>query len=195
MGTVMHALNGLRQVIPSRTGGLSAYVKGQGKPLLLIHTINAAASAAEVRTIFDRMSLHRTVYAIDLPGYGASERSDRLYDPRLMTDAVLDLVSHIRSQHGPTAIDALAISIGNLHLQQTAVNGLDLNRPAAIEALTTVPLVIHGGSGVPTDKLAALAAGSRIAKFIIGTELRMEFGSALRYSLTRDLALFDRIAV
>lgn len=94
-----------------------------------------------------------------------------------------------------TAIDALAISIGNLHLQQTAVNGLDLNRPAAIEALTTVPLVIHGGSGVPTDKLAALAAGSRIAKFIIGTELRMEFGSALRYSLTRDFALFDRIAV
>ena len=31
--------------------------------------------------MFDLMSQHRTVYAIDLPGYGTSERSDRLYTP------------------------------------------------------------------------------------------------------------------
>ncbi len=41
--------------------------------------------------MFELMSQHRTVYAIDLPGYGTSERSDRLYTPRLMTDAILDL--------------------------------------------------------------------------------------------------------
>ena len=121
MGTAMHALKGVCQVIPSRTGGLSAYVTGKGKPLLLIHTINASASAAEVRTIFDCMSLHRTVYAIDLPGYGASERSDRLYNPRLMTDAILDLVLHIRIQHGPSAIDALAVSLSCEFLARAAV--------------------------------------------------------------------------
>ena len=94
-----------------------------------------------------------------------------------------------------TAIDAMAISIGNLHLQQTAGAGLDLNRLAAIEAVTTVPLVIHGGSGVPTAQRAALAVGSQIAKFNIGTELRIAFGSALRDSLSHDLAQFDRIAI
>lgn len=94
-----------------------------------------------------------------------------------------------------TAIDAMAISIGNLHLQQTAGGGLDLDRLAAIKAVTTVPLVIHGGSGVPTAQRAALAAGSRIAKFNIGTELRMTFGSALRDTLAQDLAQFDRIAI
>ena len=94
-----------------------------------------------------------------------------------------------------TAIDAMAISIGNLHLQQTAGIGLDLDRLAAIQAVTTVPLVIHGGSGVPTAQRAALAAGSRIAKFNIGTKLRMAFGAALRETLALDAAQFDRIAI
>jgi fructose-bisphosphate aldolase class II len=94
-----------------------------------------------------------------------------------------------------TAIDAMAMSIGNLHLQQTAGVGLDLKRLSAIKAVTTVPLVIHGGSGVPTAQRAALAAGSRIVKFNIGTELRIAFGSALRESLAHDLVQFDRIAI
>jgi fructose-bisphosphate aldolase class II len=89
----------------------------------------------------------------------------------------------------------MAISIGNLHLQQTAGVGLDLKRLSAIKAVTTVPLVIHGGSGVPTAQRAALAAGSRIVKFNIGTELRIAFGSALRESLAHDLVQFDRIAI
>jgi fructose-bisphosphate aldolase class II len=94
-----------------------------------------------------------------------------------------------------TGIDAMAISVGNVHLQQSAGSGLDMGRLRAIEALTTVPLVIHGGSGVPMDQRATLAAKSRIAKFNIGTELRMAFGAALRDSLARDPYQFDRIAI
>ncbi len=94
-----------------------------------------------------------------------------------------------------TGVDAMAISIGNLHLQQGQGQGLDLARLAAIEALTTVPLVIHGGSGVPAAQRLQLAATSRIAKFNIGTELRMAFGTALRAALARDPARFDRIAI
>jgi fructose-bisphosphate aldolase class II len=94
-----------------------------------------------------------------------------------------------------TGVDAMAISIGNVHLQQDAGQGLDLDRLRAIEALTPVPLVIHGGSGVPTAERAALAATSHICKFNIGTELRMVFGSALRAALTRDPSQFDRIDI
>ena len=54
--------------------------------------------------MFDLMSQHRTVYAIDLPGYGTSERSDRLYTPRLMTDAILDLGTYIRTKHSDQPI-------------------------------------------------------------------------------------------
>jgi fructose-bisphosphate aldolase class II len=94
-----------------------------------------------------------------------------------------------------TGVDAMAISIGNVHLQQDAGQGLDLVRLREIEALTPVPLVIHGGSGVPTAQRAALAATSRICKFNIGTELRMVFGSALREALARDPSQFDRIEI
>lgn len=91
-----------------------------------------------------------------------------------------------------TGVDAMAISIGNLHLQQDPGAGLDLDRLNAIEALTDVPLVIHGGSGVRMLLRASLAAGSHIAKFNIGTELRMAFGAALRAAVNRDPARFDR---
>lgn len=94
-----------------------------------------------------------------------------------------------------TAVDALAVSVGNVHLQEAAGTGLDLPRLRAIEAVTSVPLVIHGGSGVPAAERSALAAGSRIAKFNIGTELRMAFGAALRAAIARDDSRFDRLAI
>lgn len=94
-----------------------------------------------------------------------------------------------------TGVDAMAISVGNTHLQQDHEGGLDEARIRAIEAETDVALVIHGGSGVPPAQRAALAAGSRIAKFNIGTELRMAFGAALRAAVAADPARFDRVAI
>lgn len=94
-----------------------------------------------------------------------------------------------------TGVDAMAVSVGNVHLQEAAGAGLDLARLRAIEAVTEVALVIHGGSGVPGAERAMLAAQSRIAKFNIGTELRMAFGAALRHAVARDPARFDRIAL
>ncbi|MGP1355509.1 class II fructose-bisphosphate aldolase, partial [Roseicyclus sp.] len=64
-----------------------------------------------------------------------------------------------------TGVDAMAISVGNVHLQQGHEGGLDEARIRAIEAVTQVPLVIHGGSGVPLAQRAQLAAHSRIGKF------------------------------
>ena len=94
-----------------------------------------------------------------------------------------------------TSVDAMAISVGNVHLQTDHEGALDEARIRAIEAVTDVALVIHGGSGVPYAQRAALAAGSRIAKFNIGTELRMAFGAALRDAVTADPARFDRVAI
>jgi fructose-bisphosphate aldolase class II len=94
-----------------------------------------------------------------------------------------------------SGVDAMAISVGNVHLQQGHEGGLDEPRIRAIESVTEVPLVIHGGSGVPLAQRASLAAGSRIAKFNIGTELRMAFGAALRVAVNADPERFDRVAI
>ena len=94
-----------------------------------------------------------------------------------------------------TAIDALAISIGNLHLQTEKAAEIDLASLNAIEAVTRVPLVLHGGSGIPGTMRRQLARQTRIKKFNIGTELRMAFGSALRRTLAERPHEFDRIAL
>ncbi|WP_300513443.1 class II fructose-bisphosphate aldolase [Aliiroseovarius sp.] len=94
-----------------------------------------------------------------------------------------------------SGVDAMAISVGNVHLQQDKQGGLDVARIRAIEALTGVPLVIHGGSGVPVAQRSDLARGSNICKFNIGTELRMAFGQALRDAVNADPERFDRVQI
>ena len=95
-----------------------------------------------------------------------------------------------------TGVDAMAVSVGNVHLQTDTQSSLDLARLRAIAALCPdVPLVIHGGSGVPADQRRALAAAGLVAKFNIGTELRQSFGQALRGALAKDAQAFDRIAI
>jgi fructose-bisphosphate aldolase, class II len=91
--------------------------------------------------------------------------------------------------------DALAISVGNVHLNTEKTNGIDWKALRAIEAATKLPLVLHGGSGIPLEVRRKLALESRVAKFNFGTELRMAFGKALRKSLQYQPDSFDRIAL
>ena len=94
-----------------------------------------------------------------------------------------------------TKVDAMAISVGNVHLQENKEGGLDEDRIRSIEALTDVPLVIHGGSGVPVEQRVFLSRNSKICKFNIGTELRSAFGNALRDAVNSDESRFDRIQI
>ena len=94
-----------------------------------------------------------------------------------------------------TGVDAMAVSVGNVHLQTQSGDGLDEERIRAIEALTNVPLVIHGGSGVPLEQRTRFARTSNICKFNIGTELRMTFGAALREAVVSDATRFDRVQI
>ena len=94
-----------------------------------------------------------------------------------------------------TNVDAMAISVGNVHLQKNKEANLELTRIREIEQVTATPLVIHGGSGVPTAQRSFLAQNSKICKFNIGTELRMAFGKALRKSLDADPDQFDRVQI
>jgi pimeloyl-ACP methyl ester carboxylesterase len=127
------AVDGTRFVFEKRAGVLNAYEAGKGVPLLLIHSINAAASAAEVAPLVSYYAKTRRVYALDLPGFGFSERSDRRYDPRLMTDAIHDVVDQIRRRCGDAPIDALALSLSCEFLARAAAEF-----PAAFRTLALV---------------------------------------------------------
>jgi pimeloyl-ACP methyl ester carboxylesterase len=101
--------------------GISCYTAGSGAPLLLVHSINATASAAEVAPLFEHYRATRTVFAVDLPGYGFSDRSDRAYTPRLMTDALQAQCAYITQRCGGQAVDALALSLSCEYLARAAV--------------------------------------------------------------------------
>ena len=114
------AVSGERIEFDSRAGRLSVYVAGTGPALLLVHSVNAAASAAEVAPLHEHLRATHTVFSIDLPGYGFAERSDRDYTPRLMTDALHATVEFIRARCGPRPIDALAVSLASEFLARAA---------------------------------------------------------------------------
>jgi len=65
--------------------------------------------------------------------------------------------------------DSLAVAIGTAHGFYKETPKLDMERLAAINAATQVPLVLHGGTGVPEDQLA-VAFREGINKFNVGTE-------------------------
>ncbi len=88
--------------------------------MLLIHSVNAAASAYEIKPLYDHYQRQRPVYALELPGYGASDRADRHYVPRLMTDAVHEALGEIKRAHPGLSIDALAVSLSCEFLARAA---------------------------------------------------------------------------
>ena len=127
------ALPGDRRDFGSKAGQHSYYAAGPGEsaqPLLLIHSINAAGSAYEVRPLYEHYRFSRTVYALDLPGFGFSERGDRDYTPRLMTDAIHAMVAEIQRIHGASPIDVLALSLSAEFLTRAA-----LESPKAFRSL------------------------------------------------------------
>lgn len=130
------AVSGERVEFSSAAGQLSVYVAGDGPPLLLIHSINAAASAAEMRPLHEHYRATRTVFSVDLPGYGFSDRSDRAYTPRLMTDAVVAFTEHIAQRYGQAPVDALALSLSCEYLARAAAEVPSRYRSVALVSPT-----------------------------------------------------------
>jgi pimeloyl-ACP methyl ester carboxylesterase len=179
MPTLPHAVSGERIAFDSPAGSISAYVAGNGPPLLLVHSVNAAASAAEVRPLHERYAATHKAYSIDLPGYGFSDRGDRIYTPRLMTDALHAIVAQIHQRCGSAPIDALATSLACEFLARAAVEA-----PQNFRSVSLVSPTGFRGGQKRRD-----AAGSTLAKPWVLNMLRgpasMRWGGAVFRGLTR----------
>ena len=91
-----------------------------------------------------------------------------------------------------TKVDALAVSVGNLHRMTTQTVHLQFDRLNSIKEMVSVPLVMHGSSGIPDMELKQ-AISDGICKVNIGTALRMVFGNTLRQEMGKNPEEFDRI--
>ena len=75
-------------------------------------------------------------------------------------------------------VDALAVGIGNAHGLYKGRPNLDFQRLQEVRDVTDVPLVLHGGSGIPDDMIqTAIEIGIR--KINVATEIRMAYVEGL----------------
>ncbi|MDC7288446.1 class II fructose-bisphosphate aldolase family protein [Blautia schinkii] len=73
-----------------------------------------------------------------------------------------------------TQIDCLAVAIGNAHGFYTSAPQLDFKRLSAITELVKIPIVLHGGTGIPCDQLQK-AIGMGVSKVNFSSVLRKAF--------------------
>jgi tagatose bisphosphate family class II aldolase len=78
-----------------------------------------------------------------------------------------------------TGIDTLAIAIGTAHGMYKGEPKLDFERLSSIRELLDLPLVLHGGSGVPNDSIKE-AVRRGICKINIATELKLPMALAIQ---------------
>jgi ketose-bisphosphate aldolase len=78
-----------------------------------------------------------------------------------------------------TGVSALAVSVGSVHSMAGGAAALDYERLAAISAAVPVPLVLHGGSGIPPAAIASAVARG-VAKINYGLRMKRVFLEGLR---------------
>ena len=102
----------------------------------------------------------------------------------LLTDPAQS-ADYCRSTH----IDALAVCVGNIHGRYHEEPKLDFDRLSEIHSSVSVPLVVHGASGLP-EWMISRAIDLGVRKFNVNTEVRGAFISSVSSSLDdKDLDL------
>jgi fructose-bisphosphate aldolase class II len=105
---------------------------------------------------------------------------DGAHAPGVRTDP-LDAASFVEQ----TGVDALAVAVGSSHAMISKTASLDHELIKKIADAVSVPLVLHGSSGVPDDELK-LAAIEGMKKINIGTALNIAYTGAIRSFLSSN---------
>ena len=89
-----------------------------------------------------------------------------------------------------TGVDALAVAIGTAHGVYKGIPKLDTERISRIRERVSVPLVLHGTSGVPDDTVRECIARG-MCKINYATDLRIAFTKGVREYLQNNPTAYD----
>lgn len=120
-------------------------------------------------TSVNNVALEAEVSAVPKPN--SSGKLDRAVE----ITAVEDAVEFARA----APVDNLAIALGSVHAGKSKTVMLDLDRLAEIRAAVSIPLVLHGSSGV-LDAHIASSIRSGIVKINVATQLNQAFTQGVR---------------
>lgn len=157
-----------------------------------VDLLHAAADAGASSVMFDASKLD---YDANVAATRAA--ADWAHDRGLFLEAELGEVGGKDGAHAPgvrtdpgeaaefvaaTGVDALAVAVGSSHAMTSRGAQLDFALIERLRAAVSVPLVLHGSSGVADDALRR-AVESGITKINVGTILNVAFTAAVRREL------------
>jgi pimeloyl-ACP methyl ester carboxylesterase len=155
---------------------------GGGPPVVLVHGIHAAASSFEMRNIFEPLSRRHTVYAVDLLGFGKSERPATTYSGSLYADLLADFIVEV--------VEGPAVLIGSSLSSAYAV-AVARTRPDLIDRL-----ILISPTGTTSRSVVGRTFGRLLAMPLVGSAAfnvlasRLSIQSFLRRVYT-DASLVD----
>jgi pimeloyl-ACP methyl ester carboxylesterase len=140
-------------------------VRGSGPPILLVHSIHAAGWSYEWKDNVGTLSQTHTVYAIDLLGFGRSDRPALRYTARLYLSLISDFAEEVIG--GPCALVASSLTAA----YALVLGARDPGRFPALVVVEPTGLVrLTNGSGTTGD----------VARFAVDTPV---LGTAFFHSL------------
>jgi len=89
-----------------------------------------------------------------------------------------------------TEVDTLAPAIGTAHGLYQGEPRIDFDRIEEIARLVSIPLVLHGGSGIPVERVKRCVSLG-IAKMNVATELRNAFSASIKQAFLENPGELD----
>ena len=142
---------------------------------------------ASERPFDENVAVTRKVVEMSAP-YGAMVEAELGYIPKLGQDENergFTQPDDARRFVEETNVDALAVAIGSAHGFYKQKPRLDIKRLKEIRAVTQVPLVLHGASGIPADALR-LAIEAGICKVNVATETKNAFVQSVKKAMENN---------
>ena len=155
---------------PTNDGDVFYKKAGDGPPLLLVHGIGAGCSSYEFRNIWDALAQKHTVYALDLLGFGKSDKPPITYTDATYINLLSDFAKEVMGVgDGRGEADVIALS----HRDPSLFHRLVLICPTGIEELekpiTPASVAVRGLLKTPvlgTSLYNAIASRPFIRKYL-----------------------------
>jgi pimeloyl-ACP methyl ester carboxylesterase len=129
MSSTPMALLGVNpRVVTWRGHRIAMHEAGSGPTVVLVHSINAAASAHEMRNPFRMLAETHRVVAFDLLGFGDSDRPKQLYTADLYIELIRDIVRELA-----TPVTVIVVSLSSAYVLAAAAQ-----EPALFKQITVV---------------------------------------------------------
>ncbi len=116
----------------------------------------------------------------------SSKILDKLPDGVQVTEETMTKPEELKNFVAETGVDLIAPAVGNVHgIIATGDPRLSIARVRELAAISTVPMVLHGGSGTNEDDFRdAIKAGINMVH--INTEIRVAYRKGIEASLAAD---------